>query len=88
MTGNHKKRDKRGNNDKSAGNDTVRAKPASPVVLMAQNGRHAAGAPAAAASDRRAEGKALRDTAPRESHAGWKAPTNRARPDRPAGRIE
>jgi uncharacterized protein (DUF2252 family) len=80
MTRNDKKRDKGGNNDKSAGNDTVRAKPASPVVLMAQSGRHSGGAPAAAASDRRAEGKALRDTVPRESHAGWKAPTNRRDP--------
>ena len=32
------------------------------------------------AAERRAEGKALRDTVPREAHSGWKPPTNRRDP--------
>jgi hypothetical protein len=33
-----------------------------------------------AASERRAQGKSLRDRVPRESHAGWKPPKNRRDP--------
>jgi len=32
------------------------------------------------AAERRAEGKALRDTVPREDHGGWKAPKDRRDP--------
>jgi uncharacterized protein (DUF2252 family) len=60
----------------------VAAKHASPVVLMAQSGRHAAGSAARvrAPSERRAQGKALREAVPRTAHAGWKAPKDRRDP--------
>jgi uncharacterized protein (DUF2252 family) len=52
------------------------------VVMMPQSGRLAAGAQTdtPAASDRRAQGKALREAVPRTLHAGWKAPKDRRDP--------
>src|SRR5271165_3774827 len=65
-----------------AGKCAVKVKPAARVTLMAQSGGHAAGAQTdvTAPTDRRAQGKALRDAVPRESHAGWKAPRKRRDP--------
>lgn len=61
---------------------TTKAKHANKVVLMAQNGDEAASSPTnvPAPSDRRAQGKSLRDMVPRGSHAGWKAPKDRHDP--------
>jgi uncharacterized protein (DUF2252 family) len=60
----------------------VSAKHAGKVILMAQDAAHAGGGQSqgSAASERRAQGKALRVAVPRESHAGWKAPKNRRDP--------
>lgn len=38
------------------------------------------GPPYRSADERRAEGKALRDAAPRAAHAGWKPPKGRRDP--------
>ena len=38
--------------------------------------------PYRSAAERRAEGKALRDAAPRAAHAGWKPPKGRRDPQR------
>jgi uncharacterized protein (DUF2252 family) len=61
---------------------TAKEKPAARVTLMAQNGTHVGGArtDVTAPSDRRTQGKALRDAVPREAHAGWKATKNRRDP--------
>jgi uncharacterized protein (DUF2252 family) len=58
------------------------AKHSATVVMMPQSGPPTAGADTAppAPSERRAQGKALRDTVPRTSHAGWKAPKDRRDP--------
>ena len=68
--------------DNGAAKNVVAAKHAAPVVLMAQTGRYAAGAAARvrAPSERRAQGKALREAVPRTEHAGWKAPKDRRDP--------
>src|SRR3974390_1980473 len=54
-------------------NAAVAAKHSATVVLMSQGGRRAVGdrTDTPAASERRAQGKALRDAVPRTSHAGW-----------------
>jgi uncharacterized protein (DUF2252 family) len=64
------------------GKGTDMAKPSATVILMPQSGRHAADARAdtPAASERRAQGKSLRETVSRDSHAGWKAPKDRRDP--------
>jgi uncharacterized protein (DUF2252 family) len=65
------------------GKGTDMAKPSAAVVLMPQSGRHAAAdarADTPAASERRAQGKSLRETVSRDSHAGWKAPKDRRDP--------
>ncbi len=68
--------------DNGAAKSAGAAKRASPVVMMAQTGRHAAGAGTRvrAPSERRAQGKALREPVPRQSHAGWKASKGRRDP--------
>src|SRR5271157_2395807 len=68
--------------DGGAAKRAVAAKHAAPVVMMAQTGRHAAsgGIRVLAPSERRAQGKALREAVPRQSHAGWKAPKERRDP--------
>ncbi len=68
------------NGDPAVGAAT--AKPVATVVMMPQRGRHASQArgETPAPSDRRAQGKALREAAPREAHAGWKAPAHRRDP--------
>ena len=60
----------------------VTAKPSATVVMMPQSALHAAGGrtDTPAASERRAQGKALREAVPRALHAGWKAPKNRRDP--------
>jgi len=52
------------------------------VALMAKSAGRAAGIKAnvTAPSELRAEGKALRDAVPRESHGGWRAPKDRRDP--------
>jgi uncharacterized protein (DUF2252 family) len=52
------------------------------VVMTPESERRAVGARAdtPAASERRAQGKALRDAVPRASHAGWNAPKDRRDP--------
>ena len=68
--------------DSGAAKSAVAAKHAAPVVMMAQTGRHAADArtQVRAPSERRAQGKALREAVPRTAHAGWKAPKDRRDP--------
>jgi len=70
------------NKDDGTGKGSVTAKPSAAAVMMPQRGGHAAGARAdtPAASERRAEGKALRDAVLRQSHAGWKRPNDRRDP--------
>ena len=70
------KKGKRGEKNKDRRDEK---KAAAKVVLMSQGVAATDGQPAdaPAPSDRRAQGKALRDIVPREAHAGWKA-----RPDR------
>ena len=66
-----------------SGKGTDMAKHSATVVLMPQSGRHAAAdarADTPAASERRAQGKSLRETVSRDSHAGWKAPKDRRDP--------
>jgi hypothetical protein len=75
-------------NTRKAKNDGAEAsvaavKHSATVVTMPQSGRRAANGGATdmpAASERRAQGKALRDAVPRTLHAGWKAPTDRRDP--------
>jgi len=69
-------------NDDSGGKSEALAKHSATVMMMPQSGRNAPeGNPdAPAASDRRAEGKALREAVPRTLHAGWKAPRDRRDP--------
>ena len=57
------------NKGNGAENAAVAAKRSATVVMMPQGGRHAAGArtDTAAASERRAQGKALRDAVPRDA---------------------
>lgn len=68
--------------DNGAAKSAAATKHAAPVVMMAQTGRHAAGAGirVRAPSERRAQGKALREAVPRTAHAGWKAPKDRRDP--------
>jgi len=68
--------------DSGAAKRAVAAKHAAPVVMMAQTGRHAAGGGTRvlAPSERRAQGKALREAVPRTAHAGWKPPKDRRDP--------
>ena len=70
------------NKDDGPEKNAVRAERSATVVMMPQSGRHAAGdrMDTPAASERRAQGKALRDAVPRESHAGWKARKDRRDP--------
>ena len=80
-TGQHKSDDK--SDGGRTGKGTDMAKPSATVVLMPQSGRHAAAdarADTPAASERRAQGKSLRETVSRDSHAGWKAPKDRRDP--------
>ena len=68
-------------NADGAGKGAVAAKRSATVVMMRQSGsRTGARTDTQAASDRRAQGKALRETVPREAHAGWKAPKDRCDP--------
>jgi uncharacterized protein (DUF2252 family) len=64
------------------GNIEATAKRSATVDMMPQSGRHTTGnrTDGSAASERRAQGKALREAAPRASHAGWKAPKDRRDP--------
>jgi hypothetical protein len=57
------------------------------VALMAKSAGRAAGIKAnvTAPSELRAEGKALRDAVPRESHGGWRGTEGPARPNRAVG---
>jgi uncharacterized protein (DUF2252 family) len=68
--------------DGRVGKTAGRAKRGAGVVLMTQdkvqaNGAHGDGK---APSERRGQGKALRNGVPREAHAGWKAPEGRRDP--------
>jgi len=79
----NKAKDKREvTNDNGVGKSEAMAKRSATVVMMTQRGRDATGdrTDTPAASDRRAEGKALREAVPRGSHAGWKAPKARRDP--------
>jgi uncharacterized protein (DUF2252 family) len=69
-------------NGDRAGKRIAKAKDGAGIVLMTQEVGDAGGAGpnVTAPSDRRAQGKALRDAVPRESHAGWKAPNKRRDP--------
>lgn len=83
MTAKDKKSDTKG--IESSG-DTAKhkkkAKAGKAVILMKQDGTSETGSPANvnASSDRRAQGKALRDVVSRSAHAGWKAPKDRRDP--------
>jgi len=83
-TGKNEAKDKRvsRNKDGRAGTGTADARPPAKIILMTQSrgGRGGAQTNVTAPSDRRAQGKALRDAVPRESHAGWKAPKHRRDP--------
>ena len=82
-TDKNKTKDKDGaKKDDSGGTSEAVAKHSATVIMMPQSGRNASeGHPdAPAASDRRAEGKALREAVPRTLHAGWKAPKDRRDP--------
>jgi uncharacterized protein (DUF2252 family) len=80
----HKVKDEREGKNKSdcPENAAVATKRSATVVLTPQDRRQAAGVQTdtAAANERRAEGKALREAVPRTSHAGWKAPEDRRDP--------
>jgi len=69
---------------KNNGPDNAAAtmKSSAAVALMPQNGHRAVGGrpDTPAASERRAQGKTLREAVPRTSHAGWKAPEDRRDP--------
>ena len=73
------KKGKRGEKNKDRRDEK---KAAAKVVLMSQGVAATDGQPAdaPAPSDRRAQGKALRDLVPREAHAGWKAGQDRRDP--------
>lgn len=68
--------------DREAEKGKGKAKAATGITLMHQAGDQAADMKTGvvAPSDRRAQGKALRDTVPRGSHAGWKPPKDRRDP--------
>jgi len=63
-----------------AGENAVAPKRSATVVVMPQGGHRGAGADTPAPSERRAQGKALRDAVPRTWHAGWKASKDRRDP--------
>lgn len=80
-TDKHKARHKQEtNNDISAGESEALLEPTAKVIMMRHTGRHGIHVDTPAASDRRAEGKALREAVPRTLHAGWKAPRDRRDP--------
>ena len=62
--------------------DATTAKRSTETMRIPQSGSHGTGAVSdlPSASDRRAVGKALRETVPRVSQAGWKTPKNRRDP--------
>lgn len=62
--------------------ETVGAGRSAKIILMRQGSADTAEGQAyvASPSDRRAQGKALRETVPRTMHAGWKAPKDRRDP--------
>jgi uncharacterized protein (DUF2252 family) len=68
--------------DGRAGKGTAMERPLPSVTLMSQGEKHGVGALTGAPgpSDRRAQGKALREAAPRAKHAGWEAPKDRRDP--------
>lgn len=83
MTAKDKKSDTKGT--EGSGNTAKRAKKAKAgktAILMKQDGASAAGSQTNvnAPSDRRAQGKALREVVSRRSHAGWKVPQDRRDP--------
>ena len=65
-----------------AAKDAPKGKDSARIILMTQDGalRGATRTHVTAPSDRRAQGKALRDAVPRESQAGWKTPKDRRDP--------
>ena len=65
--------------DGRAGKGTAMERPWPSVTLMSQGEKHALTG-ISGPSDRRAQGKALREAAPRAKHAGWKAPKDRRDP--------
>jgi uncharacterized protein (DUF2252 family) len=68
--------------DGRAGKGTAMERPLPSVTLMNQGEKHGVGALTGIPepSDRRAQGKALRQAASRAKHAGWKAPKDRRDP--------
>ena len=71
-----------GKNGNDPRKDATTAKRSTETMRMPQSGSRGTGAVSdlPSASDRRAVGKALRETVPRVSQAGWKAPKNRRDP--------
>ncbi|HTR15474.1 MAG TPA: DUF2252 family protein, partial [Acetobacteraceae bacterium] len=77
-----KDNDKHPSKATKGGKDTTATRPSAKIILMTQSRGQAAGEQtnATAPSDRRAQGKALRDVVPRTALGGWKAPKDRRDP--------